>query len=170
MACRNVIHFLLSEVLQFSQEIEDLSLDIENLERETIQKTNVSSGNITIETTIIYRENTQSQPNSLISPHIDALPVRTHSKARSSEHDSPGNRCCINKPFYTTTPKRHVQFIEPDHSETVHVPETPSFTRNTQQIKTRADETNVNHCWEYILKTPCYHYSFATSSSLNVRI
>lgn len=57
MTCRNSIHFLQSEVLKFSQEIEDLSLEIENLEREINQRTNASSGYITIETPRIYREN-----------------------------------------------------------------------------------------------------------------
>lgn len=101
MACRNSIHFLQSEVLKFSQEIGDLSLEIENLEREINRSTNASSGYITIETPRIYPENllrnTLSKHDSLNSPHIDALPVRTHSKARSSEYDSPGNRCSINE-------------------------------------------------------------------------
>lgn len=123
MACRNSIHFLQSEVFKFSQEIEDLSLEIENLEREINQRTNDSSGYITIETPRIYRENllrnTQSKHDSLNSPYIDALPVRTHSKALSSEHDSPGSRCYINEPVHTSTPKRHVQFIEPDQGETM---------------------------------------------------
>lgn len=104
----------------------------------------------------------QSKHDSLNSPHIDGLPVCIHSKARSSEHDSPGNRCSINEPVHTRTPKRHVQFIEPDQGETMYVPETPSFTSNAQQIKTRADETNVNHCREYIPETPCF--SFVPSS------
>lgn len=54
MACRNSIQFLQSEVLKFSKEIEDLTLEIENLEKEINQKTNASSGYISTETPRIY--------------------------------------------------------------------------------------------------------------------
>lgn len=52
MACRNSIHFLQSEDLKFSKE--DLTLEIENLEKEINQKKNASSGYISTETPRIY--------------------------------------------------------------------------------------------------------------------
>lgn len=77
MACRNSIHFLQSEVLKFSKEIEDLTLEIENLEKEINQKTNASSGYISTETPRIYWENLlsnmQSEHDSLRILHIPQI-------------------------------------------------------------------------------------------------
>lgn len=88
MTCRNSIHFLQSEVLKFSQEIEDHSLEIENLEREIYHWKNATSGYNLIEAPRIHYENllcnTQSVHDSLRSPHVDALPVRNHLQTRVS--------------------------------------------------------------------------------------
>lgn len=77
MACRNSIHFLQSEVLKFSKEIEDLTLEIENLEKEINQRTNASSGYISTETPRIYCENLlsnmQSEHDSLRILHIPQI-------------------------------------------------------------------------------------------------
>lgn len=75
MACRNSIHFLQSEDLKFSKE--DLTLEIENLEKEINQKTNASSGYISTETPRIYCENLlsnmQSEHHSLRILHIPQI-------------------------------------------------------------------------------------------------